>query len=277
MPTAEMGWLLARPKSKLIVRYQCDVVRQATAMRFYRPFQQRFLSQAEVIMPTSELYARSSEALRPWKAKWRIVPLGIEPEKFEASPEAVRKVQERFGKTFVLFSGVHRYYKGLDYLVRAAKDIQAPLVIAGDGFERPKLMALAEAEGASIHFPGVLGEEELAAYLQACTVFVFPSSARTEAFGISMLEAQAAGKPVVATKLGTGVELVNLDGVTGINVPPQDPQAIAAAVNKLLADAELRDRMGAEAKARVEREFRADRLARQEFELYQEVLARPAP
>jgi len=87
-----------------------------------------------------------------------------------------------------------------------------------------------------------------------------------------MLEAHACGKPVVATCLGTGVEFVNLHGVTGLNVPPGDADALADAVNTLLADESMCQTLGEAAKARVWREFRAEDIARREFELYQEVL-----
>ncbi|HOT52152.1 MAG TPA: glycosyltransferase, partial [Candidatus Hydrogenedentes bacterium] len=103
-------------------------------------------------------------------------------------------------------------------------------------------------------------------------VFAFPSVERSEAFGMSILEAHACGKPVVATRLGTGVEFANLDGETGLNVPPRDPEALAAAINRLLGDAHIRDTMGNRARERVKREFHAERAARDEFALFEEVL-----
>jgi rhamnosyl/mannosyltransferase len=167
---------------------------------------------------------------------------------------------------------MHRYYKGLEYLVRAAGRIRAPLVIAGDGPERLRVMELARGMGVPIAFPGALRHEDLVAHLHGCDVFVFPSVERSEAFGLSMLEAHACGKPVVATRLGTGVEFVNLDGQTGLNVLPRDPEALAEAVNALLDDPERARRMGEFARRRVETQFRAEQVARAEFESYQEVL-----
>ena len=87
-----------------------------------------------------------------------------------------------------------------------------------------------------------------------------------------MLEAQACGRPVVATTLGTGVEFVNLDGQTGFNVAPRDPDALSEAVNRLLDNRELAERLGAFAQERVMRDFDARRVAEQEFALYREVL-----
>ncbi|MCK5861536.1 MAG: glycosyltransferase, partial [Candidatus Hydrogenedentes bacterium] len=185
---------------------------------------------------------------------------------------AVDALHQRYGNPFVFFCGVHRYYKGLSWLVRAAATIQAPVVIAGDGPERGKIMKLAEELGLDIAFPGVLSPEELNTHLHACTVFAFPSVERSEAFGLSILEAHACGKPVVATRLGTGVEYVNEDGKTGLNVPPKNADALANALNKLLADTELRTRMGAYARERVRTQFDAASIARQEYELYEKAM-----
>ncbi len=270
-PTAELGWLLARPRGTLVVRYHSDVVRQARAMRVYRPFLMKFLRSAAMILPTSAPYVETSPVLAEVRDRCRVAPLGIVVEEFaHPGAAAVEAVRARYGGDFVLFTGKHRYYKGLPYLVQAAKEIDAPVVLAGDGPERAACMALAEREGVAVAFPGALSHEELVAHLHGCAVFAFPSVARSEAFGVSIMEAHACGKPVVATRLGTGVEFINLDGETGLNVAPRDASALAGAVNRLLRDVELRARMGAAARARIEREFRAEQVARLEFELYRE-------
>jgi len=272
-PTAEVGWLLARPKGRLVVRYHSDVVRQAGAMRIYAPVLMQFLKRADIILPTSQPYLDSSATLQPVRDRCEVVPLGIEAEAF-ARPDKnrVSQLREKYGDPFILFSGMHRYYKGLRYLVEAAPAMGTRVVVAGDGPERAEMMRLAEETGAKIEFPGALSHEDLVAHLHACAVFVFPSVERSEAFGISIMEAHAAGKPVVATRLGTGVEYVNEDGRTGLNVPPRNPAALAEAVNALLADAARREAMGSYARDRVVREFNVETVARREFALYQQVL-----
>jgi glycosyltransferase involved in cell wall biosynthesis len=273
-PTAELGWLLSRPRGRLVVRYHSDVVRQARAMRLYRPFLMQFLGHSAMILPTSEPYLDSSPVLSGFRDRCRVVPLGIEPERFQ-SPDAalVSQVRARYGGDFVLFSGIHRYYKGLPVLIQAAASIRAPVVVAGDGPERAACMALAQRLGVAVSFPGRLSHADLVAHLHASTVFAFPSVERSEAFGLSILEAHACGRPVVATRLGTGVEYVNEDGKTGLNVLPRDPEGLAAAVNALLSDPACREEMGDYARRRVEKSFRVELAARREFELYREVMA----
>ena len=274
-PTAELGFLLGRPKSALVVRYQSDVVRQAAAMRFYAPFLMRFLDKAAMILPTSRQYLESSAVLRQFAGKCAVVPLGIVAEEYARPDESlVARARARYGTPYVFFCGVHRYYKGLPWLIRAAAKIDAPVVIAGDGPERPANMALAEQLGVNIAFPGRLSHEELVAHLYGCAVVAFPSCARSEAFGLSILEAHACGRPVVATRLGTGVEFVNEHDKTGTNVPPEDSEALAEAINRLLADGARCREMGEYARGRVAREFNAEGLARREFELYEQALTR---
>ncbi len=273
-PTAEMGCLLARPRGAIVVRYHSDVVRQAAAMRVYRPFQMQFLRTAAMIIPTSEPYLRTSLTLQPFEEKCRVVPLGIVPEDFAHPDEGeVAALRQRYGQQFVFFCGKHRYYKGLEYLVRAAPGIDSQVIIAGDGPESPKLRQLAGELKAPVHFPGALTHAELVNHLHACAVFAFPAVERSEAFGMSIMEAHACGKPVVATWLGTGVEFINENGETGLNVPPRDSKHLAEVVNALLHDDARRERYGRQAKARIEREFTAEAVARREFELYQEAMA----
>lgn len=268
-PTAEVAWLLARPPGTLIVRYHSDVVRQAAAMRVYGPVQMHFLRKTATIIPTSEQYVASSPVLRELAARCTVVPLGVVPEEFQHPDAAnVRRLQERYGGEYVLFAGKHRYYKGLEYLVRAAPQIKVPVVIAGDGPERKRCRELAPELGGAVHFPGELPQQDLVDHLHGCAVFAFPSVARSEAFGIAILEAHVCGKPVVATRLGTGVEFANRDGETGLNVTPRDPHALAEAINHLLSHPEERRRLGEAARARVWKDFRSEVVARREYELY---------
>lgn len=273
-PTAEVAWLLAGCPGTLVIRYHSDVVRQARAMKVYGPIQQQVLRRATRILPTSLQYLNTSAPLAAHRERCRVVPLGIDVTAFQA-PDAgrVAALREAYGGPFVFFCGKHRYYKGLQVLVEAAARIHAPVVIAGDGPERPALVTAAAHAGGAIDFPGALSHEELVDHLHACALFAFPSVARSEAFGVAIMEAHAAGRPVVATQLGTGVEFINLDGETGYNVTPGSSAALADGINALLADPARAQAMGKRARQRVESEFRADLIAAREWQCYEESLA----
>jgi rhamnosyl/mannosyltransferase len=96
---------------------------------------------------------------------------------------------------------------------------------------------------------------------------------RSEAFGIVQLEAMACGKPVVNTRLQSGVPFVSLDGATGLTVVPRNSTEMAGALNRLLADRDLRQRYGDCALRRVRSEFTADAMASRTLDLYRQVVS----
>jgi lipopolysaccharide/colanic/teichoic acid biosynthesis glycosyltransferase len=104
---------------------------------------------------------------------------------------------------------------------------------------------------------------------------VLPSVTRAEAFGLVQIEAMARGKPVISTRLPTGVPWVNADGVTGIVVSPGDRDALASAMRTLATDANVRTSMGQAARARFESEFTRERMIDRTVSMYERVMAEP--
>jgi glycosyltransferase involved in cell wall biosynthesis len=139
-------------------------------------------------------------------------------------------------------------------------------VIAGDGPLRARLEARAKALGlgSAVLFLGF--RSDVAAVISAFDVFVF-ASAGTEAFPLALLEAMAAGRPVVTTRTGGTPEIVE-EGVTGLLVPPGDPQRMAAAVDRLLRDRLLAARLAGAARERVARRYDARQMAAATEALY---------
>jgi rhamnosyl/mannosyltransferase len=127
-----------------------------------------------------------------------------------------------------------------------------------------------------VHFAGYIPDDELIAYYDACDVFTMPSTDRSEAFGLVQLEAMHLGKPVVGTRLGTGVEFVNIDGETGVLVAPRDAIALRAALQRLIGDPALRQRLGAAGKARIASTFSVEQMVRATLEVYRAILRSPA-
>ncbi|MCX8064777.1 MAG: glycosyltransferase [Candidatus Hydrogenedentes bacterium] len=273
-PIGEIAVWINRSKVPYVIRYHSDVVRQRIPMMLYKPFFKRVLREAKFIIPTSIIYQQTSHLLGEFQSKCRVVPLGIEVDFFSAVDEQkVKEVKNKYSDEFVFFCGVHRYYKGLHILLESAKEIDIPIVIGGDGPERKKLENMKRKEGLkNVVFVGSLPDDELKYYLYGCALFVFPSIARSEAFGISIIEAHACGKPVVATKLGTGVEWANLDGITGINVTPGNPKELAQAIDFLIKNPDIREEMGKIAKERVQREFDIKKTSKFEMEIYKMAL-----
>jgi phosphatidylinositol alpha-1,6-mannosyltransferase len=142
-------------------------------------------------------------------------------------------------------------------------------VVAGDGPDRPRLEKLAAGLGVSgaVQFAGRVAGDRLPALFREAHLFVMPvreetAGASVEGFGIVYLEASASGLPVVAAASGGAAEAVH-DGLTGLVVPPDDPQALTAALRRLLGDADLRRQMGRAGRQWVESEMNWDRAARE--------------
>ncbi len=245
-----------RSHAPTIITYHSDVVRQKVIGTLYRPVMRWGLRQAKAILATSPNYVVSSPELVRLGSKCLVLPLGIDVERFAAPPRTRRE------RPTLLFVGRHRYYKGLSDLLKAMPEINADLIVAGDGPMRPGWERLAGELmlGEKVRFLGTVPDDELATLYRSADIFVLPASARSEAFGIVLLEAMAAGLPCVTTELGTGTSYVVQDGVSGLVVPVRTPPALAEALNRLLADEALRARMGEAGQARARREFRQETM-----------------
>ncbi len=277
-PWGELSFLRANPSAPSVVLYHSDIVRQKRLLAAYRPFLERFLDRVDLIMVSSPDMIQHSEFLAPRAEKCRVVPFGLPLERVAAPAAEGRAAELRArhaGRRIVLFVGRLVYYKGVDVLVRAMAEVDADLVLVGGGPLEEELRALAADRGVAARttFLGSPTEDELAAWYRAADVFCLPSVARSEAFGLVQIEAHAAATPVVSTRLTTGVPYANLDGVTGLTVPPGDEAALAAALNRLLADDELRARLGRRARERALREFTIPRMVEQTLGVYAEALA----
>jgi glycosyltransferase involved in cell wall biosynthesis len=160
--------------------------------------------------------------------------------------------------------------KGLDVLLRAlarirASGADATLRIAGDGPERERLAALVAdlGVGAFVSFLGA--QRDTASLYRSCDVFVQPS--REEACSLSVLEAMAAGAPVVATAVGGTPELAR-DELDALLVPCDDPALLAGAVVALLEDRARAAALGASARRRVLARFTLDRMIGETIAVY---------
>jgi glycosyltransferase involved in cell wall biosynthesis len=272
-PGAVLAYLASRNKAPLIVTYHCDVVRQRVASRAFAPFLGRLLRRASAIIASSQNYLDTSRTLAAHLERCRVIPHGISVAALESvNPGAVERLRERYGPRIVLSVGRLVYYKGFEHLIRAMQSVDARLILIGEGPLRARLQRMARHLGLADRVILAGEVDDLVPYYHAADVFILPSVARTEAFGMVQLEAMACGKPVINTSVDSGVPYVSLHGVTGLTVPPEDPRALSTATNLLLDDQELRRRFGAAARRRVLSEFSRDGMVQAVLALYREVL-----
>jgi rhamnosyl/mannosyltransferase len=269
-----------------VVTWHSDIVKQKWALLLYSPLVRSFVRNADALIGATPQHFTSSSQIpagKPGQIR-EVIPYGFDPEVLAPSVESRLKEEELrrqlIGRPVIFSVGRHVYYKGLDILIRAMQSLDAELWIGGHGPLTAASMQLARDLGVAerVKCAGFIPDPLLLAYFNTCDVFCMPSVERAEQFGLVQLEAMYCGKPVVTTRLGTGVEYVTLHGETGLLVPPKDPYALAGALRTLLGDPALRTRLGTAGKQRVEEVFSVQQMVRKTVDVYQLVLAaKPTP
>jgi glycosyltransferase involved in cell wall biosynthesis len=280
-PMALVAAAAARPRGHLVVWFHSEVVRPAWRYRlFYHPFLDPVLRRAARIVVSSPRLLAHAAVLQPVLEKCVVVPFGISATAYRADARvAARAAAVRAGpRPLVLFVGRLVPYKGVDVLLRALPRTEAAVVLVGGGPLRASLARLARSLGleARVRFAGEVADDELLALYHACDVLVLPSVTPAEAFGYVQLEAMACGKPVISTALASGVPWVNRHGLTGLVVPPGDPDALGGALLTLLSDPELRRRLGANGLRHVEEGFAPAQMIAGTVSVYEAVTGRKA-
>jgi len=177
------------------------------------------------------------------------------------------------GDDGVLVAGVAsnlEYWKGIDVLIAAAAEMRSPvrLEVFGRGSLAGELERQAREAGVDAHFHGFV--PDASKRLRTLDVLVQPS--RADNFPLAVLEAMAAGVPVVATRVGGVPELV-LDGETGLIVEPENPAGLAEALDSLAADPDRRRELGRRGRERARDDFSPQRMARRTVGLYRDLCA----
>jgi phosphatidyl-myo-inositol alpha-mannosyltransferase len=229
---------------------------RAGAYRLARPVARRLLTHVAVRIAVSDAAASyHAGALGVPAGSFRVVPNGVDAARFgDAAPLA--SVHEPTRPT-LLFVGRLEHRKGLEQLVRAFTLLRAErsdlrLLVVGDGPERARCEQLLPARlRADVRFLGRVAQDELPGCYAAADVYVSPALGG-ESFGIVLLEAMAAGTPVVASDI-PGYRTVVTDGVDGRLVAPGDPRALAVAIGALLDAPALGRALATEGRRRAAR------------------------
>jgi len=267
-PMADLLHLAYGRSKPAVVSYQSDIVKQRVLRHLYAPLMHRFLGSVHRIVAASPNYCETSAVLRRYKDKVSVIPIGL-PERDPPDENRVVRWRAEVGEEFFLFVGALRYYKGIGYLIEAARQSGVHVVIAG-GNELGEMDV--STLPSNVMYVGKISDADKEALLDLCSAFVFPSHLRSEAFGVALAEAARAGKPMVSCEIGTGTSFVNKDGETGIVVPPADAAALAEAMKALADEPDRAARLGENAHARYESLFRVDKMADSYLQLYREVL-----
>jgi glycosyltransferase involved in cell wall biosynthesis len=208
-----------------------------------------------------------------WDRKTRTIPGGVYVEEYKKDPKMIEKIDKEYnlaGKKVVLFTGRLTKHKGVDVLIKAAREIAGEVIILGDGPEREHLEKLiVQLRLKNCRILGYMSPKEqvnFKAFYSRADVYVAPSTWK-EPLGLVILEAMAAKTPVVSTRAG-GVTSLIKDGYNGFLVHAHKPEEIVTRVNELLANDELRKKMSDRAYEAVTKKFTWERIAEQFESIY---------
>src|SRR3989338_4036703 len=288
---AEMIWLqrskLKARGSKLIIHYHMDVVGEGMLKAFFKLHKKillpRIIKMANRVIVTSLDYARQSNiaaAIERQPNHFVEVPNGVDLQSFTPQPKPPALLKQHGidpeDKVVLFVGGLDRahYFKGVSYLIEAMSrlretDYSWRLVVVGSGELASAYRDLAAQLniGSKTVFTGYVPGELLPQDYQLADVAVLPSVDASEAFGLTLVEAMACAKPVVATNL-PGVRSVVQDGQNGLLVNPKDADDLASKIHYLLANPAVGQQFGQAGRRKVEQQYDWRIIGKQLDELY---------
>jgi len=255
-PLGSLCSIVVPQNKKVFITWHSDIIKQKKIKKVFEYFQSKLCKKAKVIIATSERLAKFSNILKKYSEKVKIVPLSINKDDYFDSNTLL--FNPSLPENYVLYIGRFSYYKGIFVLLDAIDliDEDIPFVIAGDGELKEKIKErLHKSKKNIILIDRFLTEQEKKYLLKNAKFLVFPSTYPSEAFGIVQLEAMVYGKPVINTRLPTGVPWVSLHGESGLTTEPFDVKGLAKAIKTLYFDENLYKKLGKGAKERFEKYF----------------------
>ncbi len=277
LPQALLGLAARRARRvPLVATFYGAELHLARRVPILRPVLRALARACDCTVAISSFTARQVEEMTGVRPV--VIPYGAALEPVENLP-GQPQVQE--GPPRVLFAGRLIERKGLPVLLRAlarvAREREVVLDLVGEGHERPRLERLAADLGLAerVRFHGWVSPEELDRLYRACTVFVLPSvvdsHGDTEGLGVVLIEALRYRKPVIGSDVG-GIPDIVEDGVSGLLVPPGDPEALAQALRRVLDDPALARRLGEDGFQYVAQKFAWERIADEVAALYRSLV-----
>ncbi|MCP3443954.1 glycosyltransferase [Bradyrhizobium sp. CCGUVB14] len=276
-PLADLVFALGFGRNRpLVVHWHADIVTHSGLRWLIEPLMRRTLRRAKAIIVSDGVLIEETPLLREFEDKCHVVPFGIDTSVYDWPKIEPHHVNDR-GR-LVLACGRLVPYKGYDVLIRAAVNRKFEAWIIGEGAERPRLEQLISELGVGdrVRLLGSVTDSERIKLMCLADVFVMPSVTNAETFGLSQLEAMAAGRPVVNTALDTAVPRVARHGMEGITVPPGDAEKLGEAIDALISDPERRRRLGLSARARAVSRYSATAFKEGMESVYRNAVTAPS-
>lgn len=254
---------------KLIVTWHANIKnsRWSWIGKYYNPIIKKLLDMADYIVVTSPQLIQSSDILKNYENKLKVIPLSFDPEISHKNCVARQFPQKRNFR--LLFVGKLRAYKGLEFLIGAVTDLDVELTIVGDGENEQALRKLVQDQSLEhkVKFLKNITNQNLVTVYNEADLFILPSINEAEAFGVVQLEAMSNGLPVINTNLESGVPFVSLHGISGLTVEPKNSDALKAAIVQLINDQQLYEEFSKNALERS-KEFTRIKMSEAYLNLY---------
>lgn len=275
MPWVDLSVACYFPKkTKLIIHWHSDIVRQKMSMKLISPAIKKCLQRADKIIVADESY--TSNWLSPFKNKCLVVPFGIDIP-FWSKTNSIE--EEKIGllrsqyRRFILAVGRLVPYKGFSVLIQAMQHVDAELIIVGRGILEFKLKELVRQLDMShkVHFWGKASDFDSKCLYHAADIFAFSSITENEVFGIVQLEAMACKKPIINTALNTAVSNVARHQIEALTVPPNNVEALHEALNKILQDKMLYNKLSENSFKRVCSNYSMENFLLKTLKIYEDL------
>jgi rhamnosyl/mannosyltransferase len=265
-PLADVASLLRSKRTPLVVTQHQDGRRPG-----YKLLARSVLRRAAAVVVPSRAHLALSQELEGFENKLEVIPFGIDETRWADVPRRPLDAPPK-----AIFIGRLVKFKGIDVLLRALERVpDLRLDIVGGGPEGPRLKTLTQALALAdrVRFFGEYPDDDLPRRMAEADFLVLPSVTIDEMFGLVVLEAMAASRPVITTAVPTGVREVNLPGETGLEVPVHDVRSLAEALDTLARDPFKREKMGDAGRQRVEKLFTRQLMTERHLALYERVVA----
>lgn len=260
-PFVDLAILLRKVHGKLVVWWHCDfkTTKGKLLTKLYTPLVKHTLKKADAIIVSAKGNIDGSDILKPFESKCHVIPFAVSDEMAKNGRDYFRNKTETNGKIHILFIGRFVWYKGIDILLKAYKQIENEnyeLTLIGNGPLLEKMKGLAdELKLQNVQFTGSVSEKDKIEWIKWSDFLVLPSISKAEAFAIVQIEAMSYGKPVINTNLPSGVPDVCPNGVAGTTIDPGSVSELAKAIEELSSNDQLRDKYSKNAIELVEEKY----------------------
>jgi glycosyltransferase involved in cell wall biosynthesis len=268
--------LLIPRRTKLVVHFHGEILSSRLLYFCYKLFEWMFFRRADKIITTSPVFKNEVKVLVPFREKCTVIENAIPTIDLDLAPNDtihITTLKAKYNnRKIVLSFGRHTPYKGLKYLIEAEQYIEeeCEIIIGGTGPLTEELKRMTHSP--RVHFIGRIPDNELKYYLHAAHVFAFPSHNKAEAFGLTLLQSMYCHTPPVTFTIAqSGVNYVNLNNFTGLEVENGNVHKFAKAIDTLLANESLHQTLAENAHKRVLEHFTIDRFKFKVTMLYNEL------